>query len=86
MKLLKFGAEWCGPCKTMRAVVEKALGKFPSLEFEDIDVEDNIKLTEQYNIKNVPTFIIIDKNKNEIARTSGSLTQTKFEEWLQTNI
>ena len=85
MKLLKFGAEWCGPCKTMIKVVEKALDKFPSLEFEDIDVEDNIKLTEQYNIKNVPTFVIIDGD-NEVARISGSLTQNKFDEWLQSNV
>ena len=85
MKLLKFGAEWCGPCKTMIKVVEKALYKFPNLEFEDINVEDNIKLTEQYNIKNIPTFVIIDGDK-EVARISGSLTQNKFEEWLQSNV
>ena len=85
MKLIKFSAEWCGPCKAMNNVVNKVLVKFPALEFEDIDVEDNINIVEHYNVKNLPTFVIVDNDK-EIARTSGSMTQSKFESWLVLNI
>lgn len=85
MKLIKFSAEWCGPCKAMNNVVNKVLVKFPALEFEDIDVEDNINIAEHYNVKNLPTFVIVDNDK-EIARTSGSMTQSKFESWLVSNI
>ena len=85
MKLIKFSAEWCGPCKAMNNVVNKVLVKFPALEFEDIDVEDNINIAEYYNVKNLPTFVIVDNDK-EIARTSGSMTQSKFESWLVSNI
>lgn len=85
MKLIKFSAEWCGPCKAMNNVVNKVLVKFPALEFEDIDVEDNINIAEHYNVKNLPTFVIVDNDK-EIARTSGSMTQSKFESWLVLNI
>ena len=42
MKLIKFSAEWCGPCKAMNNVVNKVLVKFPALEFEDIDVEEEV--------------------------------------------
>ena len=85
MKLIKFSAEWCSPCKAMNNVVNKVLVKFPALEFEDIDVEDNINIAEYYNVKNLPTFVIVDNDK-EIARTSGSMTQSKFESWLVSNI
>lgn len=85
MKLIKFSAEWCGPCKAMNNVVNNVLVKFPALEFEDIDVEDNINIVEHYNVKNLPTFVIVDNDK-EIARTSGSMTQSKFESWLVSNI
>lgn len=85
MKLIKFSAEWCGPCKAMNNVVNNVLVKFPALEFEDIDVEDNINIAEHYNVKNLPTFVIVDNDK-EIARTSGSMTQSKFESWLVSNI
>lgn len=85
MKLIKFSAEWCGPCKAMNNVVNKVLVKFPALEFEDIDVEDNINIAEHYNVKNLPTFVIVNNDK-EIARTSGSMTQSKFESWLVSNI
>lgn len=85
MKLIKFGAEWCGPCKAMINVVNKTLLKFPALEFEDLDVEDNINITDEYNVKNLPTFVIVDNDK-EIARVSGSMTQSKFESWLESNV
>ena len=84
MKLIKFGAKWCGPCKVMVPIVENILNKNSSLEFEDIDIEDNINLTDSYNIKSVPTFVIVDGDDVEIARTSGSMSQVKFENWLAT--
>lgn len=86
MKLIKFGAKWCGPCKAMVPIVENVLNKNSSLEFEDIDIEDNINLTDSYNIKSVPTFVIVDNDDIEVARTSGSMSQTKFENWLATAV
>ena len=85
MKLIKFGAKWCGPCKAMIPIVEDVLNKNSSLEFEDIDVEDNINLTDSYKIKSVPTFVIVDNDDTEIARVSGSMSQIKFENWLATS-
>lgn len=74
MNVIKFSAEWCGPCKTMAPLFEKASKQFPEINFLDSDVEEDIELTERYHIRNVPTIVVVDDNDNEVSRVSGSLS------------
>jgi thioredoxin 1 len=69
MKLLKFYADWCGPCKQQ----SKLLNDFP-IEVQSINIEEEEELTEKYNVKNLPTLILLDDNNNELTRFYG-LTQ-----------
>lgn len=69
MKLLKFYADWCGPCKQQ----SKLLNDFP-IEVQSINIEEEEELTEKYNVKNLPTLILLDDNNNELTRFHG-LTQ-----------
>lgn len=69
MKLLKFYADWCGPCKQQ----SKLLKDFP-IEVQSINIEEEEELTEKYNVKNLPTLILVDDNNNELTRFHG-LTQ-----------
>ena len=49
MKLLKFGAEWCAPCKTM----EERLKDFTGCEVKHYDVDsddtETLELIEKFN-------------------------------------
>ena len=74
MNVIKFSADWCGPCKAMAPIFEKASKQYPNIKFIDSDVEDNPELAEKYHIRNVPTFIVTGKNNEEIVRRSGSMT------------
>ena len=69
MKLLKFYADWCGPCKQQSRLLEG----FP-IEVQSINVEEEEELTEKYGVKNLPTLILLDNDNNEVSRFSG-LTQ-----------
>lgn len=66
MKILKFYSETCGPCK----VLESKLKNYPH-ENINIEEESNDELVEKYNIKSVPTTIILDTNNEEIKRFPG---------------
>ena len=72
MKLLKFGAEWCAPCKSM----DEQLKDFTACQIERHDVDsDNIKtleLIDKYKIRSVPTMILLDDNDNIIHIWTGS--------------
>lgn len=96
MTLLKFAAEWCGPCKTLTQVMK-------GMNYTEIDVdsEENIEqigtqpymlgittgrgMAMQYSIRSVPTLILIDEEMKEVSRLVGLKSRDQINEWLQEN-
>lgn len=67
-KVLKFGADFCGPCK----VLNKKLEDFNDCEVVKYDVDDvDEELLEKYHIRNIPVTILLDENEEEIQRWIG---------------
>lgn len=57
--LLDFHAEWCGPCKMMKPVLEELKSILGDrVRIIQIDVDRNQKLAEMFQIRGVPTFAI----------------------------
>ena len=53
-------ATWCGPCKMMMSVLEKAVEPFDEavLKVGKINVDQGRDLAVKYNIRTIPTFMI----------------------------
>lgn len=64
-----FTAEWCGPCKKTKPVVEDL--KKEGFEFQMIDADYEQLLVERFEIKSIPTFILFE-NEKEIKRITGA--------------
>lgn len=75
-----FTADWCGPCKKVRPIVEE-INKDSSVKFKVVDVDSEMELVRAFEIKSVPTFIII-KDGEIINRASGSQTREALMEML----
>lgn len=69
--LLYFTASWCGPCKRMAPIIYDKFTKINNLDIYKIDIDDNDYICTKYNIKSVPTFILI-KDKQVKMNFSGS--------------
>lgn len=76
-----FTADWCGPCKKVRPIVEDINRESPSLKFQIIDADTSIDLIKKFEIKSVPTFILI-KDGEVINRLTGAQTRETLEEFL----
>lgn len=74
IKVVKFTADWCYPCKVIEPNLIK-LEKFYNgeIEFFEIDVEENSLLASKYDIVNLPTLLVF-KDGKVIGSIVGALT------------
>lgn len=56
---VKFGAAWCGPCKRLDPLFKKIESEFPDVNFVSIDIDDVPTLAQKYEIRTVPTILLI---------------------------
>lgn len=72
VSLVKFAAAWCAPCKVLSKTLKRVEPDFPTVSFQEIDVDDHPNLAKDYQIRSVPTIIVF-RNSEEVARLVGSV-------------
>jgi thioredoxin 1 len=80
--ILYFTADWCNPCKQTRPIVEELNREQIMAKFFIIDVDSEIEMAQDFEIKSVPTFVVIKDNK-EIHRVTGAKTRQQLEELIR---
>jgi len=78
MKVLRFTASWCQPCKMLAKTLEDVQTQIP---IEVIDIDENQQLATDYGIRGVPTLVMLDGDI-EVKRVSGMLMKNQLTEWL----
>jgi thioredoxin 1 len=81
MKVLKFQASWCQPCKMLTRIMEDASDKI-TIPVEVIDIDENQDMAVKYAIRGVPTLVIIDGEGKEVSRKSGMMAENRLMEFL----
>jgi thioredoxin 1 len=81
MKILRFTASWCQPCKSLAQNLEEANLSIP-IDVIDIDIHSNVAI--EYGIRGVPTLLLMDENNNVSKRLVGNKTVTELKEWATT--
>ena len=77
MKFYKFYADWCGTCRILTTMLNKA-----QIEYEPINVDNNEELVNKYNIKTIPVFMAIKDDGTEIDRFVGVKSADAIKQWI----
>ena len=69
--VLDFTAAWCGPCRTMGAVLEALAAERRDVQFAAIDVDRERGLAERFLVRSMPTVVVL-RDGREVGRIVGA--------------
>jgi thioredoxin 1 len=63
LNVVKFSANWCGPCKMYAPIMENASKQFTDVNFYSVDVDEQSNLAAEFGVTNLPTTVVIKNGK-----------------------
>ena len=68
--LADFNADWCGPCKMLKPIVDEISNERSDIKVVSINIDDEDELAEEYEVFSIPCVVVF-KDGKEIARSVG---------------
>ena len=79
--LVDFYADWCGPCKMIRPILEEISENNNDIKIVSINIEDEEELAERYNVFSIPCLVIFE-NGEETKRNVGLVSKDDIEKMI----
>jgi thioredoxin 1 len=84
--LLDFWAEWCGPCKMIAPILDKAALNYQGrLRIAKLNIDENPQTPPKFGIRGIPTLILF-KNGRVEAQKVGAMSESQLNAFLDSNL
>lgn len=69
--IVHFSASWCGPCASVRRVVDQVCADLPDVSHVEIDIDANPAAAKRLSVLSLPTTLIFDAEGRQRYRSAG---------------
>ena len=84
--LVDFWAEWCGPCKMIAPMLDEVAGDYKDrLLIAKINIDENPKTPQRFNVRGIPTLILF-KNGQVEGQKVGALRKPDLAAFLDSKL
>lgn len=80
-KVIMFSASWCRPCQATKPTFNALKEELKDVTMEVVDVNEQEILAQEYDIRSVPTFVLLN-GEEEVARMSGGASADKLKAFI----
>ena len=77
IEVIRFYADWCGPCKMLKPIMENVKSKSEGVSFKSYDVDKDYEIAQKYGIRSIPV-VVLEKDGVEIERFSGLQSELAY--------
>ena len=86
LKLVKFGAAWCGPCRAIEPILESLAKKYQNtLDVYEVDVDSEPQIANRYSVRGIPAVFLI-KDGQVLDSFTGVMGQSEVEKMLDNHV
>lgn len=80
--LADFNAEWCGPCRAMKPMLEELAESDPGYKIVSIDIDAEDELAEEHDVSSIPCLVVF-KDGKEVDRSVGLISRDAIAELME---
>tara|TARA_R110000868_G_scaffold174697_1_gene411537 strand:+ start:695 stop:949 length:255 start_codon:yes stop_codon:yes gene_type:complete len=74
-KIIYFSSPTCGPCKQFGPIMDRI--SQTGILVEKVNVDNAPAVAAAYNVRSVPTIVVVGSTGNEIGRSVGMLSESQ---------
>ena len=68
--LVDFNADWCGPCRMLRPILDEISMDRADFKITSINIDDEEELADRYSVSSIPCLVAF-KDGKEVKRSVG---------------
>jgi thioredoxin 1 len=77
IQVMKFSADWCGPCKALKPIWDNLVKTVNGVDFVPVNVDNDPDMASRFKIQAIPTLVFV-KDGTEVTRITGLVKEAEI--------